>query len=416
MDKICEDKNCTGCMACFNACPTQAIQMQIDNEGFQRPEINNSICINCNKCEKVCPTLHPVNKELPLKIYSGWSNNSSIRLQSSSGGAFSEIAIPILRKGGVIFGAMFNSNWEVIHSYIEKEEELYKLRGSKYVQSYIGASFRNAKLFLTEGRPVLFVGTPCQIAGLKNYLNKNYNNLYTIDLVCHGVPSPQIFESYKVYIKSTEQIASIEEIAFRNKKFSWIYYNMYIKGYIGKANKRKEYIGTYYKDPYIRGFLREYFIRPNCHTCNFTTTERVSDFTIADWWGYKACNKKDKGFSEKGVSLIFCNSQKAVNLIPYINMNLDEKEITDAIQTNLSLRKPFAANANRSSFWEDYRKYPFSQIVAQYMAPQSIPLYLNISSTSEHRGLNKIAITASKLSYRIYQKVLGAIKQRKSTC
>lgn len=416
MDKICEDKDCTGCMACFNTCPIQAIQMQIDDEGFQRPEINNLICINCNKCANVCPALHPVNKELPLKIYSGWSNNTSIRLLSSSGGAFSEIAIPILRKGGVVFGAMFNSEWKVIHSYIEKEEELYKLRGSKYVQSYIGTSFRNAKLFLTEGRPVLFVGTPCQIAGLKNYLNKSYNNLYTIDLVCHGVPSPKIFENYKAYIKSTEQITSIEEIAFRNKKFSWIYYNMYIKGHIGNTNSRKEYIGTYYKDPYIRGFLREYFIRPNCHTCNFTTTERVSDFTIADWWGYKAYKKKDKGYSEKGVSLIFCNSQKAVNLIPSINMDLDEKDITDAIQTNLSLRKPFPANANRTSFWEDYHNFPFAQIVTQYMAPQPIPLYLNISSTCKHKRLNNIAIISSKLSYKIFQKVLGMIKQRKRIC
>lgn len=410
MDRICEDKDCTGCMACFNACPTQAIKMQTDEEGFQRPEINNLICINCNKCTKVCPVLHPVNKESPLKIYSGWSKNALIRLRSSSGGAFSEIAIPILRKGGVVFGAMFNSNWEVIHSYIEKEDELHKLRGSKYVQSHIGESFRKAKLFLTEGRLVLFSGTPCQIAGLKNYLNNNYNNLYTIDLVCHGVPSAKIFEDYKAYITSTEHITSIEEIAFRDKKFSWIYFNMYIKGYINQTNKKKEYIGTYYKDPYIRGFLREYFIRPNCHHCNFTTPKRVSDFTIADWWGYKACNKKDKGFSEKGVSLIFCNSQKAVNLIPQMNMELDEKNITDAMQTNLSLRKPFPVNANRTSFWKDYRNYPFSQIVTRYMAPQQIPLYLNICSCCEHKGLNNIAIAVSKLSYRICQKVLRIIK------
>lgn len=416
MDKICQDKDCTGCMACFNACPIQAIQMQADDEGFQRPEIDNSRCINCNRCVNTCPVLHPANKELPLRIYSGWSNNSSIRLQSSSGGAFTEIAIPILRKGGVVFGAMFNSEWEVIHSYIEQEEDLHKLRGSKYVQSYIGTSFKNAKRFLSEERPVLFVGTPCQIAGLKNYLHKNYNNLYTIDLVCHGVPSPQIFESYKAHIKLTEQIISIEEIAFRNKKFSWIYYNMYIKGYIRENNKKKEYIGTYYKDPYIRGFLREYFIRPNCHTCSFTTTERVGDFTIADWWRYKAHNKKDKGFSEKGVSLIFCNSQKAVDFIPHINMDLDERDMADALQTNLSLRKPFPANANRASFWNDYRNYPFSQTIARYMAPQPIPLYLKICSTSEHKGLNQIAIIASKLSYRIFQKVLGLIKQSKSTC
>lgn len=237
MNIICNTSECTGCMACANICPYHAISVVQDEEGFDRPKIDQKLCMDCGLCQKTCPiNYHPSITE-PKKIFSGWSSNESVRMGSSSGGAFTEIARPILEEGGVVFGCVLNENLKAEHSYVETLNDLtHKLCGSKYVQSRIGKSYVTAKNFLKQGRKVLFSGTPCQIAGLKNYLRKDYDNLITVDLICHGVPSPIVFEDYKKFI-STHERMEITDVKFRCKKSSWIFFSMTLIGHAEKVLK-----------------------------------------------------------------------------------------------------------------------------------------------------------------------------------
>lgn len=223
MKIICEPSKCTGCMACVNVCVHHAVKIKTDEEGFDRPYIDSNLCVDCGLCSKTCPiNQHPKVNETK-DVYSGWSADDKVRINSSSGGAFTEIARPILEKGGVVFGCALNGKLQAEHIYVETFEELEtKLRGSKYVQSRIGNSYSKAKDFLRQGRKVLFSGTPCQIAGLKNYLRREYENLITVDLICHGVPSPMLFEDYKEFMQKHEKM-ELTNVSFRCKKSSWIF-------------------------------------------------------------------------------------------------------------------------------------------------------------------------------------------------
>ncbi len=369
MKEICRYESCTGCMACVNACAHKAISMQPDEEGFLRPVVQEETCVDCGLCIKVCPVNNTVELYRPIKAFSGWSNNNAIRLSSSSGGAFTEIAKLILKSNGVVFGCVLNEKLQAEHTYVDTIEGLEKLKGSKYVQSFIGNCYEDARHFLKSGRNVLFTGTPCQIAGLRNYLRNDYENLFTIDLVCHGVPSPLIFEEYKRYIAKQQKFKTITDIKFRCKKSSWIFFNMTIKGHVEKNDEICEYNGRYYHDPYIRGFLRDYFLRPNCHKCLFSTIYRTADFTIADWWTYNDQEPKDKDFDKKGVSLVLCNTTRAVKLAKHLDMDLTERTIDEASRTSPPLRESFPAPALRQQFWIDYKTLSFDLIVSKYMYP-----------------------------------------------
>ena len=390
MHQICDYNTCTGCMACVNICKHNAIAIVQNNEGFYIPQINPNKCVECGLCIKRCPANTNVKFELPLKIYSGWINNENIRLESSSGGAFTAIATPVLKKKGIVFGAKLNQDLKIEHTFIEKEEDLYILRGSKYVQSYIGDSYKKSKQFLQDCRIVLFSGTPCQIAGLKNFLQCEYSNLLTVDLICHGVPSPKIYEDWKLWFKKQYNVSELSSIKFRAKKKSWIYYNMYIKG-VSNNGKSFTYIGDYYKDTWIRGFLRDYFLRPSCHQCKYTKITRCSDFTIADWWGYKPDKGENYDFESKGVSLIMCNTKKGYEYFSNFckrYLTLKERTLEEACKTNKSLNSPFPKPENRDEFWNDYYKYSFNQIIQKYMMPEknlSITTYIRYKMKASNK-------------------------------
>lgn len=374
MQEICNREVCTGCMACYNACPKSAINMYPNEEGFIHPVITQEKCINCGLCIKVCPVINitKLHQKSNL-VYSGWSNDEEIRLRSSSGGAFSEIAKYVISSGGVVFGCMLNEKLKAIHTYIDNVDDLYKLQQSKYVQSYIGDSFRQAKKYLDEKKNVLFSGVPCQIAGLRNYLRREYSNLWTIDIICHGVPSPLLFEEYKSWQMSAGGFTKIHDIKFRDKRYSWNFFNMKIIG-IGQGSQKKTYIGTYYRDPYIRGFLRDYFLRQSCHRCIYTRPERVSDFTIADWWGYKPMDKKDEGYMYKGVSMIIANTKKADSIMGRLNLTLKKQTFAAAIKANKSLVKPFEPSPQRKKFWNFYRTHSFEETLRTFMYPENVKI------------------------------------------
>lgn len=237
-----ERQACCGCGACVQKCPVGCIMMREDREGFLYPEVDKESCVGCKVCEEVCPSVHPKEPRMPLRVYAAKNEDEAVRLQSSSGGIFTALAGKIIDNHGVVFGARFNEEWEVVHGYVETKEGLSVLRGSKYVQSRIGESYKQAEEFLKTGRFVLFSGTPCQIAGLKLFLKKEYANLFTVDFICHGVPSPKVWRKYLCKFtdnQCTMQMGGgISDIQFRDKTYGWKKFSLSI-GISRKCSKSK---------------------------------------------------------------------------------------------------------------------------------------------------------------------------------
>lgn len=196
MINITEKHNCCGCTACVQRCPKQCISMIEDEEGFLYPHINKDICIDCGICERVCPIINQKKEKHPIKVFACKNKDEKVRMNSSSGGLFTAIAEEIIKKGGVVFGAKFDSKWNIRIAYTETLDGLKEFQGSKYTQAFVDNSYKDAETFLKKGRLVLFSGTSCQIAGLHNYLHCNYDNLLTIDFICHGVPSQKLFRIF----------------------------------------------------------------------------------------------------------------------------------------------------------------------------------------------------------------------------
>lgn len=312
--------NCCGCGACEQICPKHCITMRADNEGFIYPVVNVDICIDCHLCENVCPFIAEYNDRKPIKIFAAKCTNEEVRLLSSSGGAFSVIAKSVIEEGGVVFGAKFNQEWEVVHDYTETTEGLKEFRGSKYVQSRIGDSYKKTKDFLIKGRKVLFSGTPCQIAGLKKFLGKEYETLLTVDIVCHGVPSYKVWQTYLGEIVDG---GKIEHISFRNKEKGWRNYSLVIK------TNEQEYAFPMEErtSSFMKGFLKELFLRQSCYNCKVKRFRSQSDITLADYWWIK--NVVPDFDDNKGVSLTFINSKKGMDVFDSLDMVTTETD-TDA--------------------------------------------------------------------------------------
>ena len=322
MIDILNKKDCCGCSACVQKCPKQCISLKEDNEGFLYPQVNQQECISCGICKKVCPIINPNEKRTPLQIYAAINKNEEIRRQSSSGGIFTLLSEEILKEGGVVFGARFDENWEVKHDYTENVKGLVNFRGSKYVQSRIEDNYKKVETFLKQGRKVLFSGTPCQIAGLKRFLSKEYDNLLTVDFICHGVPSPKVwrlylYETYRKIIKrggkhtassnlsNSEGKSQSEDICFRNKDLGWKRYSFFLKLKLtdikGKRNTA-ELFEPYSENIFMKGFLSDLYLRPSCYQCTARSGKSGSDITIADFWNIQQVMPEFD--DDKGVSLI----------------------------------------------------------------------------------------------------------------
>lgn len=368
---LCNNQKCTGCLACYNVCRHDAIALKTNDEGFVYPEVQLDVCSGCKLCEKVCPIINKLFKNPVSNIaYAAWAKDKKILRNSSSGGIYSIISNYVFKNGGIVFGAAFDKDWNLQHIATSNETEFSKTRGSKYVQSYIGTTYRNVADLLSSGRMVLFSGTPCQISGLKSYLELTKcetKNLYTIDLVCHGVPSPMVFKSYLGYLDKKYQ-SSLIGFSCRDKQWSWHRFNF--KATFKNGHK---YYGKWEEDFFLRGFLREYFLRHSCHSCAFATEQRCGDFTLCDYWGYYR-KQGEEDNKDWGVSLVIPNSVKAKKLYSCIIPNIVsyEREILEAMKCNQAFHSCFAASPIRDDFWKDFKENGFEKISTKYLYPEEI--------------------------------------------
>ncbi len=364
MITITDKSMCSGCGACRDSCALGAISLQPDEEGFLYPVVDEDKCVKCGKCVKICPVLHPEDTKAKAGMpvaYAAQTRNEAVRLKSSSGGIFTELATCILRQGGVVFGAAFDEQMQLRHIGIESEEDLDKLRGSKYVQSRIGSAYKECKTYLRAGRLVLFTGTPCQIGGLHRFLNREYDNLCTQDIICHGVPAPVV---WKKYVAWREKIAASHAIStsFRNKEYGWKMFSLSFRF----ANNRT-YIKNLQQDLYMRSFLRNMSLRPSCYNCAFKTRNRVSDITLADFWRVEKV-RPDMD-DDKGTSLVILHSERGRRLFESVRENLQWEEVNfeDSIQYNSAMTQSVPLNAHRNTFVSMVVEHDFPSAARQYL-------------------------------------------------
>lgn len=297
---------CTGCRACEQLCPKQCISMKSNEEGFLVAEIDESGCIGCGLCQKRCPQNNMPEKHSPIKVLAVRYKKDVELKESASGGAFVALAHRVLEQEGVVFGAAYGEGWKVGHISVRKEEDLYKLQGSKYVQCDTLHTYLEVKTLLNEGRKVLFSGTPCQIAGLRSFLRKDYDNLLTIDLICHGVASPKLFQKYIEWL-GIETKGKILYYNFRDKSGGW---GLGYKAKVKTKTKTKTKTKIANLDPYYYHFLKGDTYRECCYRCRYCTQERVGDITLGDYWGIE--QEHSKFYSTKGVSVMLLNTDKAL--------------------------------------------------------------------------------------------------------
>ena len=365
MIQLQDKKNCVGCFACSQRCPSSCISMEEDSEGFLYPSIDTERCTDCGICEKVCPVVNQQKKRDPLKVFAAKNKNEEIRSQSSSGGVFTLLAEHILDEGGVVFGARFNKKWEVVHDYTETTDGLAAFRGSKYAQSRIGNMYKQAEKFLKEKRKVLFTGTPCQIAGLKLYLGKEYEDLLTVEFICHGVPSPKVWQMYldeicihqvaknnSVFLRhKKEKKYKIERIEFRGKKTGWKKSSFAITFSELISGKKNSVLlsETLNENLFMQGFLKNLYLRPSCHSCPSKSLKSGCDITIGDFWGIQNCHTDFD--DDKGVSLVMINTPKGNNIWYTLDVSFITSSLKDALACNSSILYSAKQNRGRDVFF-----------------------------------------------------------------
>lgn len=352
---VLKDKTaCMGCGACASICPKSAITMKADAEGFLYPSVDSALCVGCDLCEKRCPSGHAPAETSP-RILGAQHKDEAVRAASSSGGVFTALARQTLAKGGVVFGAAFDPSLRVEHIGAFDETELAEMRGSKYVQSDASEAIANAAALLEREIPVLFSGTPCQIAGLLAKVGKKQREqLLTVDFVCHGVPSPGVFASY---IKSleAERGKRVVKYAFRDKRNGWKDFSA-----VATFEDGSEHVGSQRDEPYLYGFLQNLYLRPSCTRCeHLRGCHHPADITIADLWGaQEICPQRD---DDTGLSLVMVNTKRGRAALDACHgvLTTFPVEIPGMLRANPSIEVPAKAHEKRARFFAEYQKHGF---------------------------------------------------------
>lgn len=294
--------------------------MTADAEGFLYPVADKDACVDCGLCTRICHQQHPYDERLPQKVYAVYCTDQAVRLASSSGGLYSLLATKVLAEGGVVFGARFDASWQVELGYTEDQAGLEVLRGSKYVQARVGDAYRDVRRFLEDGRQVLFCGTPCQVAGLRHFLRRDYDRLLLVDFVCHGVPSPRVWQDY------LKEVASAEG------------------GYSALAKK----------DAYMRGFISGMTLRPSCYGCKSKNGRSHSDLTLADFWGIERLAPEMD--DDRGVSMLMVNTEKGGRAVDWSQTRCMETGYDDAVACNSSVNDSASPHPRREHFFACLKK------------------------------------------------------------
>lgn len=360
MIQIKHKKDCCGCEACVQRCPKSCISLVEDTEGFFYPEVDVKVCIDCNLCEKVCPVINQVIEQKPKQVYAAINDDECVRLMSSSGGVFSLLAETILDQGGVVFGVCWTSDWKLVFDYTENKDDLFRFRGSKYLQAHVGNAYVEVEQFLKLGRQVLFVGTSCQIKGLRLFLRKMYDNLLCVDIICHGVPSPSVFSSYlkEELTKGT----LIKDIQFRDKRLGWKNFSFTIS-FIKSITEKDSNLLTwpFRENIYMKGFLKNFYLRPSCYACPAKSGKSESDITLGDWWGI---DKLKPDFDDdKGVSAVVINTDKGQLWFDKLLLKKCEMDYNDLCLYNPAICKSVKLPPQRVKFYENYNKQSFVSLM-----------------------------------------------------
>lgn len=353
MIDIIDKKDCVGCNACVQRCPKQCISMHEDDQGFLYPKVDLNLCIHCDLCEKVCPVINQAEPRKPLETFAAKNTDDVVRMSSSSGGIFYALAEKIIEDGGIVFGARFNEQWEVVHDYAETLEGVKAFQGSKYVQSRIGETFQQTEKFLKAGRKVMFTGTPCQIRALGLFLKKDYESLLLkVDIACHGVPSPKVWQTYvNRIVKNVTSIKNISSINFRDKRVGWQQYELSIKA-LSNGRYEDVYYASFKKNKYMQMYLYNLILRPSCFACPAKSNSSGSDITLSDCWGISKLNSEF--YSSKGVSGVIINTKLGEELINSIQAQYIPIDYSDFVIYNSALINNAVKPEVYNLFWNAY--------------------------------------------------------------
>ena len=387
-----QEKDCCACGACMNICPKNAIEMKPNQYGFLYPVIDNEQCINCGACKKVCAYQLSEVRNRPIQAYAAVNKSREQLMKSASGGVFSALASQVLERGGIVFGAaleFLDGHAIPHHIAVESVEQLPALQGSKYVQSAIGNTYKQAKEFLKKGKTVLFSGTPCQIDGLYGYLGKDYDNLITVDVICHGVPNAQFFDDYLQNEKAKENAQEVCGYAFRDKKKGW--------GMNGRLDLR--YPDQTEKSVYIPARLASYntlFLdgdtyRENCYSCKYAGELRPSDLTIGDYWGIETEHPellKKKEYQERyGISCILANTTKGIQVCESLNGIYKEASSFEKVSNrNGQLKHPSLLSPKRETILRLYAEQGYEALDAWFYRNYKKQIILHTVFNAVPRG------------------------------
>lgn len=366
--QLCDNKCCTQCMACVNACPKGCVSMTDAGEGFYIPQIDRNRCTECGACMSVCHRISPkAEYQQPLKTLACWTTNDVDRKKSSSGGAFSVLARKVISEGGVVFGATMNETLKVVHISIDRPEDIPLLQGSKYVQSFLGNTYKCVREQLRTGRLVLFTGTPCQVAGLISFLHIKFDNLITCDMVCHGVPSQMVFDSF---CDRTHLSGNCQRVSFRFTE-GWGY--QLAREFMSSAKPGSPNSINIVRKPitpkhdwYIRAFKKSLMFNEACYECVYANSQRISDFTMADFWGI-GTHMPFNYPTYKGVSMLLVNNIKAWEMLQSCpDLFFEERELLEAIDGNYNLTHCSSRPQGRDTFIGDLNIMETSALVKKY--------------------------------------------------
>ena len=366
IDDVVKNK-CNGCYACYNICPVDAITMTPDSEGFSYPLIDYNKCIKCEKCSMVCTAKNSMkrdNRDIP-NVYACWSSDEEIRIGSTSGGVFSELAMQVLKNSGYVCGAIYNEEHMVEHYLSCNMDDLDKIRQSKYVQSAIHTIYRQIADLLEDNKLVLFCGTPCECAGLYQYLKcleTNQSKLILIDFVCRGSNSPKVYRMFLDQLEA-EYGAKVKRVWFKNKTYGWNRFSTKIEFENGES-----YLHDRNSDQYIRGYIEaNLYMRPCCGDCDFKGFPRISDITLGDFWGIELKDKSKT--TDKGTSLVMINSPKGEDLFYAIKENIfyEEKELSDASKGNPCMYQSIVHGPNRENFMRELDQRNINENIGRFL-------------------------------------------------